>query len=81
MTLNKEVPCNACGIYIGPGFINTKVVKVGQRTLCEYCANHLKKYGFLKLENHDITRTKIMKEDGTIEFIYNDSKILYKELK
>jgi hypothetical protein len=47
--MTEPVCCEACGIQIGPRFIETKSYRVGKYTICGWCRRKLKRQGHLEV--------------------------------
>jgi hypothetical protein len=59
--------CFACGICIGPFYIEREAIPVDAKILCGHCAAILRRQGYLALDSYTniVTARKLM-PDGTV---------------
>lgn len=68
LTYKPRQHCFACGICIGPFYMETHPFPVGDKTLCGHCHTRLQKQGYLTLNAHlNIARAIKLMSDGTVE--------------
>lgn len=66
----KPKLCDACGIRVGEGCLETQFHTVGSFEICDTCYGYINKYGFLQIEERSGKRLML---DGMVQRQYINS--------